>query len=168
MKIGILSDTHGDTRRTQAALDLLLAQGVQAVCHCGDIGSESVLTAMAATCLSREVPVYAVLGNVDVYEHEVTAFPNGAGVTVCGRHAELEWCGRKVAVIHGDDPQPFFHLVRSQQFDYCLTGHTHLADDFLQGRTRVINPGAVYRARTPSVAVLDLERDHLQVLPLSV
>lgn len=168
MKIGILSDTHGDPRRTQAALDLLLAQGVQAVCHCGDIGSESVLNTMAAACLPREVPVYAVLGNVDVYQSDISAFPNGVGITLCGRTAELEWCGRKVLVIHGDDPHPFFDLVRSQRFDYCLTGHTHLADDFVQGRTRVINPGAVYRARTPSVAVLDLERDHLQVLPLSV
>lgn len=168
MKIGILSDTHGDVGRTLTAIRLLLDQNVQAVCHCGDVGSEQVLTLLAAACLPAHIPVYAVLGNVDHYEPGVSGYPSGVGVTMCGRRANLELGGRKVAVVHGDDPRMLFEVVRSQQHDYCLTGHTHLADDFQEGRTRVINPGAVYRATTPSVAVLDLERDQLQVLPLRV
>ena len=67
MKIGILSDTHGDVRRTEAGLDLLLQHPIEALCHCGDIGSESVLTALSAACLPRKIPVYAVLGNVDLF-----------------------------------------------------------------------------------------------------
>jgi putative phosphoesterase len=166
MKIGILSDTHGDVSRTRLAIELLVSQGVTAVCHCGDVGSEQVLTELAAAFSPSGVPVYAVLGNVDHWEPGVREFPTGTGVKVCGRRAELELGGRKLVVVHGDDPRLLFEVVRSQLHDYCLTGHTHLADDFLEGRTRVINPGAVHRAQTPSVAVLDLAKDKLQVLPL--
>ena len=168
MKIGILSDTHGDPARTGRALDQLLARGVQAICHCGDIGSTSVLHLLAETGRSSGLPIYAVFGNVDQHEPEVTGFPAGLGVTLCGRRASLELGGRKVAVVHGDDPRLLFETVRGQQYDYCLTGHTHVADDFREERTRVINPGAVYRAQVPSVAILDVEHDQLQLLPLPV
>ena len=168
MKIGILSDTHGNVARTLAAIRLLLQEKVEAVCHCGDVGSEQVLQTLASVCEPYHIPVYAVLGNVDHYEPGVTSFQPTGGVTLCGRRATLDLGGHKIAVVHGDDPRLLFEVVRSQQHDYCLTGHTHLADDFKEGRTRVINPGAVHRATTPSVAVLDLEHDQLQVLPLRV
>ncbi len=164
MKVGILSDSHGDVRRTTAGLDLLLQHPLAALCHCGDIGSESVLTALSAACLPRRIPVYAVLGNVDLFEGELTNFPDGLGVRVCGRRAELELGGRRIVVIHGDDAQSLAAAVQSQQYDYCLTGHTHVADDHREGRTRIINPGALHRARPPSVAVLDLDTDELQTL----
>ena len=168
MKIGILSDTHGDVRRTEAGLDLLLQHPLAAICHCGDIGSESVLTALSAACLPRHIPVYAVLGNVDLFEGELTHFPDGLGVRVCGRRAELELGGRRIVVIHGDDAHSLEAAVHSQQYDYCLTGHTHVREDSREGRTRIINPGALHRARPPSVAVLDLETDQLQALLLPV
>jgi putative phosphoesterase len=168
MKIGILSDTHGDVRRTEAGLDLLLQHPIEALCHCGDIGSESVLTALSAACLPRKIPVYAVLGNVDLFEGEVTNFPTGLGIRVCGRRAELELGGRTLVVIHGDDPHLLDSALQSQRYDYCLTGHTHVADDTREGRTRVINPGALHRTRIPSVALLDLATDQLQVLRLPV
>ncbi len=166
MKIGILSDTHGDVKRTETAVEKLLGQGVSVLCHCGDVGSESVLITLATACLPKGIPVHAVLGNVDHWEVGVRDFPTGAGVRVHGRRALLELEGRKLIVVHGDDPHLLFEAVRSQLYDYCLTGHTHVAEDFTEGRTRVINPGAVYRAQTPSVAVLDLASDVLQVMPL--
>lgn len=164
MKIGILSDTHGDVRRTHAGLELLLQHPIEALCHCGDVGSEAVLTALSAACLPRKIPVYAVLGNVDLFEGEVTHFPAGLGVRVCGRQAELELGGRTIAIIHGDDPSLLQNALARQRYDYCLTGHTHVADDHREGRTRVINPGALHRARPPSVALLDLATDELQTL----
>ena len=38
MKIGILSDSHGKTRRLSAAIELLVDRGAEAIVHCGDIG----------------------------------------------------------------------------------------------------------------------------------
>lgn len=166
MRIGILSDTHGDSNRTALAINKLLNNGAEAIFHCGDIGTTSVLVEIASACIDRKVPAYAVLGNVDEWEPDIRDFPGGAGVQVCGRRAEIQFDGKRIAVIHGDDAHAFFATVRNQEFDYVLTGHTHRSDDFREGRTRVINPGAVYRSPAPSVAILDLKTDELVYLPL--
>ena len=44
---------------------------------------------------------------------------------------------------------------------YLCHGHTHARADGRQGPTRVINPGALFRATVYSVAVLDPETDQL-------
>ncbi len=167
MHLGILSDTHGNVRRTEQAVGKLLAAGAQVLCHCGDIGSESVLITIAAACTGPKVPVHAVLGNVDLWESGVRDFPAGAGVAVHGRKAELELGGKRIAIIHGDDHHLLDEAIRSQSFDYILTGHTHTVEDTREGRTRIINPGALQRTSSPSVALLDLTTDSLRHLTLS-
>ncbi len=42
---------------------------------------------------------------------------------------------------------------------YVLYGHSHRATDLRVGRVRLINPGALDRARPATVATLDLKRD---------
>lgn len=167
MKLGILSDTHGDRVRTGKALRELLPRGVGAICHCGDIGSESVLTELGSPCQPLSIPVHAVLGNVDHFEPEISGYPAGAGVQVWGRVADLELQGKRITVIHGDDDRLLLKALRSQSYDYLLTGHTHQVTDRREGRTRLINPGAVHRARPPTVAVLDLGTDELEIIPLA-
>jgi hypothetical protein len=51
--------------------------------------------------------------------------------------------------------------------DYLLFGHLHFPLDRCDGGIRRINPGALYRADGYTVAVLDLESDELQFLPIS-
>lgn len=167
MKIGILSDTHGDHVRTGKAMRQLLQRGVAAICHCGDIGAERVLTEMASACQPTATPVHAVLGNVDLFEGDISGFPLGAGVQVWGRVAKLELAGKSIAIIHGDDDRLLRETLSRQTFDYVLTGHTHQPADERTGRTRLINPGAVYRARPPTVAVLDLSTDELELITLA-
>ena len=166
MWIGILSDTHGSVNRTRAAADILNGQGVKAVIHCGDIGSEAVLVELAAAFEPEQVPVYAVLGNVDLYDDALPAFPESSGVSVMGRHADLTLAGKRCAVVHGDDFRKLDAVVDSNEFTYVFTGHTHAAEDRRAGSTRIINPGAVYRAAEPSCATLDLATDALQHLSL--
>ena len=47
--------------------------------------------------------------------------------------------------------------------DYLLTGHSHQSHDFHVGVTRRINPGALFRAKVFTVAVLDLATDELEL-----
>ncbi|MCA9019008.1 MAG: metallophosphoesterase, partial [Planctomycetaceae bacterium] len=47
--------------------------------------------------------------------------------------------------------------------DYLLTGHSHQSHDFRAGATRRINPGALFRAKVFTVAVLDLATDELEL-----
>jgi predicted phosphodiesterase len=43
--------------------------------------------------------------------------------------------------------------------EYVLHGHTHRANDVSIAGLRIINPGALFRARPHTVATLDLARD---------
>lgn len=69
-------------------------------------------------------------------------------------------------VTHGDRPKKVRQL-RETEPDYLLYGHSHVADDRLDGATRWINPGALHRTAVPSVALLDLLADDLRFLRFS-
>lgn len=162
MIIGLLSDTHGALARAIRALELLLQRNSEAIIHCGDIGSEEVLLELATLCHAHEVPLHAVLGNVDLFEPGLRDFRASDGARVWGEHAEVELAGKKTAILHGHEERRLLRAVQSGAYDYVFTGHTHEAADALIGNTRVINPGAVYRAQPPTVAVLNIATGHLE------
>lgn len=163
MKIGILSDTHGNLPRTIRATELLLARGVEALLHCGDIGSEEALDEIAARCAAHGIPFHAVLGNVDEYEATFWRGTDGRPITI---RNELTLSGKRVAILHGHHFIALEQAIASGEFDYVFTGHTHQARDERIGHTRVINPGAVHRAHPSSVAVLDLTTEKLETIAI--
>jgi putative phosphoesterase len=164
MNIGILSDSHGNIARTRAAIAALKPYAPVHVIHCGDIGTNAVLDELAAGFAEPEVPVTCVLGNVDSWEGDL--FSPVSFVRIEGRLAKLELGGKKIAVIHGDESVRLRALITNQTFDFIFTGHTHLRSDERQGRTRIINPGALHRAAQPGCAALDLNHGNLTYLDL--
>jgi len=165
MKIGILSDTHGNLERTKYAVSSLLDKKVQHVIHCGDIGSEEVLIEITRLLHNTGIKMDAVLGNVDVYNNAVEHFPESSGITVKRFH-RLTLDGKYIAVFHGDDFQALQNAIEENEFDYIFTGHTHEADDRHIGDVRVINPGAVHHTAKPGFATLDLESGELTYFPI--
>ncbi len=164
MIIGLMSDTHGDIGRSFRAIDKLLARGCGAILHCGDIGSAEVFDELAALCRAHGVPLHAVLGNVDDGEPGLREYRSNDGVHLWGLRAELEFEGRRIAILHGHQPRALDEAIAGGRFDYVMTGHTHVREDRLEGATRVINPGAVYRAHPTSVATLDLASGELEFI----
>ena len=166
MHLGILSDTHGHRERTASIVQALLTSGAKTLIHCGDIGSEEVLFEIAERTLPQEVPVYAVLGNVDLYDPRLLHFPEESGILV-RRRINLNLGETRCAIIHGDDSSTLNHAIDSGEFDLVCTGHTHTPADEKHGATRVINPGGVYRAKEPGAAILDLMSGHLERIDLA-
>ncbi|MBT8041678.1 MAG: YfcE family phosphodiesterase [Kiritimatiellales bacterium] len=162
MKIGILSDTHGDIPAAANAAAAFRLTGVEAVFHCGDIGSFDVLTELAGL----EVPVHAVLGNVDIYSSDWKFFPTNVGVVLHGRFGDIELGGKRIALLHSDDRRTHHQTVSSGDYDLVLTGHSHEVHDFFEGATRCINPGAAGRGSPGTCAVLDLESGALRIVTL--
>ena len=74
--------------------------------------------------------------------------------------------GKSIQVFHGHEPE-FRRALRNPRADYILHGHTHVPRDERIGGARVINPGALHRARTYTVATLDLDRDALRFHEIS-
>ena len=162
MLVGILSDTHDRADTMAAAMKLLRQRGAEFFVHCGDVGSERVIDHLVG------VPSAFVFGNTDWDRAALARYAQSIGVACHGSFADLELGGKRVAVTHGDDYRLKQRLLAEQKHDYLLQGHTHVRADERVGPTRVINPGALHRAKEKTVAVLDTATDTLRFLAVGV
>jgi putative phosphoesterase len=145
MKIGLISDTHGqlDSRT------LAIFAGVDRILHAGDIGNEDILVELEAIA-----PVTAVAGNTD-------------GFPLASRLKESEVVdldGKRLLLIHQvghpERPAPVVTRLLSQHRpELVVFGHTHAPFDRTLGGVRFLNPGGAgpKRFHLPrSVALLEL------------
>ena len=160
--VGILSDTHDRVDAMAAAMRVLRGRGAEFFVHCGDVGSERVLDHLAG------VPAAFVFGNTDWDRAALARHAAHLGVGCHPSMADLELGGKKIAVTHGDDPRLKQRILAEQRHDYLLQGHTHVRADETVGRTRVINPGALHRAKEKTVATLDTESGKVAFVVVSV
>jgi putative phosphoesterase len=149
MLIGVLSDTHGRIDRTQEAVRMLESLQVEAVLHCGDIGSAEIVRLLAGW------PAHFVFGNVDD-PNMLRAAIDESGRTCHEWFGSLELEGRRIALLHGDDVRRLRQTIECGQWDLVCHGHTHVAAIRTEGRTLVLNPGALQRTSRPSIAVVEL------------
>ncbi len=180
MRIGIVSDIHGNAAGLAAALARL--ESVDRLLCAGDIQvqyrfSEPVIG------LLREWEALAVLGNHD----KVLLSPHGAGVRRGGRGSAEAWAwlaaqpaarrlavdGLRLLLAHGapwDDPASLhatyiyptdaagLRRVASYDADVVVLGHTHYPLLHREGATLIVNPGSCGEARDRGLltyAVLD-------------
>lgn len=159
MILGILSDSHGDAQVTSRALELLRGRGAEMFIHCGDLCGTAVLDVLAGlNCLF-------VWGNCDHPDAALKKYVRDIGLPLPVGELTLELAGKPIAVFHGHEGG-FPSAVESGRFDYVLHGHTHRYADTRVGRTRVINPGALFRAKPHTVATLDVAADTVCFLRL--
>lgn len=146
MRIGLISDTHGQLR--PAVFDAFA--GVDVILHAGDVGPASILTELEAIA-----PVHAVTGNTDGFDLVPRAQESVA----------LELEGRRIVVVHGHQfgsPSPQRLREAYPAADVVVYGHTHRPLLDTDARPIVVNPGAAGPARfrlKPSVAILTLRAD---------
>jgi putative phosphoesterase len=159
MRIGLISDTHGDTLATSAAARVFESLQIDLLIHCGDIGSAEVVSLFSAW------PAHFVLGNTDPGNGLEKSIVE-AGQTFHRRFGQLELDGCKVAFLHGDNAKLLRETIDSQRWDLVCFGHTHSATSFRRGQTLVVNPGAIRRTAGPSVAVIDIPSMDVTTVPL--
>lgn len=150
MLIGVVSDTHGQVRSTLQAIEMLKQFDLEAVLHCGDIGSPAIVG------LFSPWKTHFVFGNVDydrdVLETEITA----GGHASHGEFGDLSFGETKIALLHGDDTRRLRQTIHSGQWQIVCHGHTHIAKREQVGPTLVLNPGAIHRANPHSIALVEL------------
>ncbi len=151
MLLGVVSDSHGQLDHTLQAVRMLESLSPEVVIHCGDIGSTAVIE------LFRPWRTHYVFGNVDRDEAELRQAIVAAGHQCHERFGELELAGRRIAFLHSDDLRRFRETTSGGQYDLVCYGHTHQAEQHAEGKTLVLNPGAMHRANPHSIAVVDLE-----------
>ena len=135
MKIGIVSDSHGNTRVFEDMLAVPGAAEAELWLHAGDFAPDAdALEEMADT------PVVRVIGNCDFY--------------VDGVHEEtvVEVGGHRIFLTHGHlfsvrfDTAMLAAAAREAGADIAVYGHTHVALEE-HGAVTVLNPGSIARPR---------------------
>lgn len=160
MLLGIVSDTHGHIANTVGAIRVLEERNVDAVVHCGDIGSTDVVLLFAGR------PTHFVFGNVDHDEQALRTAIEDAGLTCHDRFGTLEREGKRIAFLHGDDEMLLNESIASGDYDLVCRGHTHVAGIEVVNGTSVLNPGALYRAAVHTIAMVELpslDIEHVEV-----
>lgn len=161
MILGILSDTHDRFDAAAAAVAGLRAAGAEYFLHCGDVGGEQVLDQLAG------LPAAFVWGNTDWDRMTLQRYATDLGLQCYGSFGELELGGKVIALTHGDDTRAVRRVLDAQKHDYLLLGHSHVKSDQRVGRVRMINPGALHRAREKTVATLDTASDLLRFITIA-
>ena len=146
MRIGVISDTHGDAgalRRAAAALP-----GVEAWIHLGDL----VRDAEALKGMTGR-PVHMIRGNCDHGCGEIPledVIPAG-DILLFAAH------GNRYGVRYG--PEDLADRAESLGCAVALYGHTHVSKIAARGRLLLLNPGSPHEpreGRKPSVALLEV------------
>ncbi len=144
MRLGIISDTHGQLR--SEIFDVF--SQVDHILHGGDVGRPEILSDLEALA-----PVTAVAGNVD-----------GVFGDLLPRVARVRLDGFDIVVTHGDQfgtPTPAALCAAFPDAEIIVYGHTHRPLLELVNKTvTVMNPGAAGPPRfdlKPSVGIMELE-----------
>ena len=138
MRAAVISDTHDAIFSTQDVLKMIAAEGVDTIIHCGDM-----TTAYTAE-LFKDFFVYHAWGNNDFDTFGIKFALQGCKPGSCSdRWIKGVFDGKLFAAVHEEYSREFASLMDSELFDYIFVGHTHRKSDRTEGRTRIINPGAI-------------------------
>jgi uncharacterized protein len=153
--ICIISDTHENVKVIKPAVAMIRDLNPSLVVHCGDIISPPILEHF------KDLPMRFVFGNNDGEELGLRNKCQELGFGEIAEVLEINHEGKSILVYHGTNPYVLRAYIDAQNHDYIFTGHTHEQRDDKIGKTRVINPGALFRAKVYSFAKLDLDIDKL-------
>lgn len=162
-KLCIISDTHENIPIIRRAVAIIKEIKPDLVVHCGDIISPPTLAEFAG------LPMRFIFGNNDGEIEGLRSKSNELGFGEINNELELTIDDKRLYFYHGTKEYMIDEMAGSQLYDYVFHGHTHTSRDERIGRTRVINPGALYMALRYTFATLDIKEDKLefQEIPMS-
>jgi putative phosphoesterase len=143
MKVGILSDSHGNLAALMKAVKLFNDLQVGAVVHCGDWDAPFMMMA-----LSRfKGRVIGILGNCDGEKKGMRRLAKTLGWEFSVPPHETEIDRRRFLLLH--EPDQLEERAWSSRYDVILHGHAHALPESRDGGERiekvgstlVINPG---------------------------
>ena len=147
MKIGIMSDSHGQEKAVKIAVEKMGA--VDLWIHCGDHDKDSLLLRTGAV---KEV--IAVQGNCDYHScYKVDEF--------------IEIAGKKIWITHGhqykikNSKLELLWWAKQYEVDIVIYGHTHIAENVMIDNVVLFNPGSVVSPRQgkPSCGLLEINKE---------
>src|SRR5262245_30654854 len=158
MIVGVLSDTHGRIGAIHTVLAHFREHDAELLIHCGDIDDPDAAAAFIGW------NTHFVFGNCDWDREGIRAAIARIRGTLHEPYGHLELDGANIAWIHGDKLREFRNLECADHHDFLFYGHTHVAEQHRTGRTLVVNPGALHRARTKTCLILDTVTKEIETI----
>ncbi len=151
MRIGVISDTHGDAASIRRAV--AAAGPVAMWLHAGDLSQDAVFLAKLSG-----VPVTAAAGNCD-------------GWTAAKIDEFIELDGKKIWLTHGhryrakERTGELSWWARQYGVDAVIYGHSHVAAITWDDDLLIFNPGSTFHprgGRGPSCGILTIENGNIE------
>jgi len=138
MKILLLSDIHDNVWALRVILQSQQAAEADVLICCGDLCSPFIIDLLAAF----KKPVHTVLGNNDCDVAAMTGkLAKYSNVKIHGEYYRDELDNKTIAVNHYPDKAQ--KLLQLQAYDVVCYGHDHSIFTKHEGKTLLLNPGAV-------------------------
>lgn len=157
--VGLISDSHGQIDLTRLAVETLTNAGADIFIHTGDICDLRVLDTLAGNT------AHIVFGNCDWDLQNYSQYAALLGLTVDHPYGQIMVGDKTIAFSHGDDIKHYLKAI-TNNVDYFCHGHTHEVRDEIVDSIRFINPGAMTRVKTYTVALLQPMSGNLTFLKL--
>ncbi|MFH0869908.1 MAG: metallophosphoesterase [archaeon] len=161
--IGIISDTHDNVTNVKKAVEIFKKNNVEFVIHAGDVISPATVMYFAG------LKMKFIFGNCDGDRHGLDERAMEIGGEHYGRVMELEYKGKTIGVIHGDNSLMYQKMLQ-KGYDYLIHGDTHKPEDRRVNRTRVLCPGGHYLGDPQDrkkIIILDVENDRATFLEIT-
>jgi len=159
--IGIISDTHENEEAIKKAVIVFKDKNVEFVVHCGDIISPPMLEYFEG------LKMKFIFGNNDGERIGLNSKAKELGFEEITDNKEFDYKNKKFCAYHGTNKEKLDNLIKSNKYEYVLTGHTHIKRNQKINKTRIINPGALFRIHPYTIALLDAEKDKLEFVTIS-
>ena len=158
--LGLISDTHECVPAIVRAVAIFKERSPDLVVHCGDIISPPVMERFVG------IPIRFIFGNNDGERLGLRKKAEELGFGKINDTFEFSLANKKFIAYHGTNPTTLKKLIDSQQFDYVLHGHLHKVRDEKIGKTRVLNPGALFGVDPLTIGLLDIEADRFEIIEI--
>ena len=147
MRIGVISDTHGDRASIKQAVKVVPNADIWL--HAGDYSQDAAYLASLVA-----VPVFAAKGNCD-------------GQTSAKIDEFVEAAGKKIWLTHGhrysvkQGAGDLIEWGRQYEVDIIIYGHTHIPDQLWYEGLLIFNPGSAAEPRVGSgtCGVIEITND---------
>jgi putative phosphoesterase len=160
MKIGVLSDSHDNIWKLEAAMPHLRA--TDAVIHCGDLCAPFVVKRLGEGLSG--IPIHIVWGNNDGDPWRISRVAaDHPKIRLHGEIARIEIDGVRIGVNHY--PEVARDLARSGSYDLVCFGHDHTAYEDMEGSCLLLNPGEIMGMNGRStLALFDSQTNKVQMI----
>ena len=158
MKIGIMSDSHDNIQNIKKAIKIFKENNVKVIMHAGDLVSPFCIPLFADFKNNFYLCSGNNLGDVSYIKEQIEDI--GIFFDELG---EIELGGKKFVLYHGTNEIITKALLRSQEYDYVIIGHTHHKETLQEGKTVLINPGETFGDLygEATIAILNIKNNEI-------